>query len=270
MAEYDDENVFAKIIDGKEQCFKVFESRASLAFLDASPQAEGHTVVIPKVKGFTSVVSMPPHKAAAFLGDVQRVARAVKAATGASGINIFQANGEDAGQSVFHPHVHIVPRNTGDGLQCFPKPGSKLSTEAAEPVQGKITAALNPPKPLKKPKFGKVSSITPDATGVNLRLKVVEEATVVETKVGKFWEVLCGDASGTVVLSLREHQTGVATKGAVIDLRNAAAKMVNNHVRMAVDKWGKIAAADEDLDGTVEMATEKNISGTEYELVSGK
>merc|ERR1712032_1104483 len=117
MGEYDSDNIFAKILDGKEPCFKVFESRASLAFLDAFPVAEGHTVVMPRIKGHTDLMSMPPAKAAAFLSDVQRVARAVKAATGAAGVNIWHNSGSDAGQTVFHPHVHIVPRNAGDGLQ---------------------------------------------------------------------------------------------------------------------------------------------------------
>jgi len=271
MSEYDSDNIFAKIIDQKEPCFKVFESRTSLAFLDAFPVAEGHTVVVPKIKGHVDLVSMPPAKSVALLSDVQRVARAVKAATGATGVNIWQNSGADAGQTVFHPHVHIVPRKAGDGLQLgFPRAESKISSEAAGVVQGKIEAALNPPKPLKKAKFGKVSNIKPDSSGLNLKLKVVGEPEVVETRVGKFWEVLCGDPSGTIVVSLREHQKSIATKGAVLALRNAAAKMVNNHVRLAVDKWGKIEISDEGLDDAVEMANEKNVSATEYELVPGK
>lgn len=271
MSEYDSDNIFAKILDKKVPCFKVFESRASLAFLDAFPVVEGHTVVIPKIKGHTDLISMPPAKSADFFADVQKVARAVKAATGATGINIVSNSGADAGQTVFHPHVHIVPRKAGDGLQIgFPSAKDMISSEAAEPVQAKIQSALNPPKPLKKAKFGNVSSINPDSSGLNLKVKVVGEPTVVETKAGNFWEVLCGDPSGTVVVSLREQQKGVATKGAVIALRNAASKMVSNHVRLAVDKWGKIEASDEGLDGEVEMANEKNVSATEYEMVAGK
>lgn len=270
MSEYDSENIFAKILDKKEPCFKVFESRTSLAFLDAFPMVEGHTVVIPKLKGHTDLVSMPPAKSAAFLADVQRVARAVKAATGASGINLWQNNGADAGQTVFHPHVHIVPRKEGDNLFTAPAGAKeKLPAEAATPLVGQIEAALNPPKPLKKAKFGKVSNIAPDSSGLNLKLKVVGTPEVVETKAGKFWEVLCGDTSGSVVVSLREHQKDLATKDAVIALRNAGTKMVSNHVRLAVDKWGKIEACAEPMEGDVDMSEKKNVSGTEYELVVG-
>jgi histidine triad (HIT) family protein len=271
MAEYDSDNIFAKILDKKEPCFKVFESRTSLAFLDAFPITEGHTVVVPKIKGHTDLVSMPPAKSAAFLADVQRVARAVKLATGATGINIWQNNGADAGQTVFHPHVHILPRTANDGL--LPQPASSKETitaEVAGPMQTKIETALNPPKPLRRAKFGKVSNVDPDSTGLNLKLKVVGAVELVETKAGKFWEVKCGDPSGTVVVSLREHQKDVAKKDAVIQLRNAATRMVANHVRLAVDKWGKIEASDEGLDGEVDESKDKDVSATEYELVVGK
>jgi len=271
MAEYDSDNIFAQILDKKEPCFKVFESRTTLAFLDAFPVVEGHTIVVPKIKGHTDLVSMPPAKSFAFLSDVQRIAKAVKEATGATGINIWQNNGADAGQTVFHPHVHIIPRKAGDGL--FTPPASakaKISAEAAAPLQAQIEEALNPPKPLRKAKFGKLSSINPDSSGLNLKLKVMDDVELVETKAGKFWEVKCGDASGTVVVSLREHQKDVATKDAVIQFRNAATRMVSNHVRLAVDKWGKIEASDEGLDGEVDDSPEKNVSATEYELVVGK
>jgi len=216
------------------------------------------------------LVDMAPAKAAAFLGDVQRVARAVQRATGATGVNIFHNNGADAGQTVFHPHVHIVPRTAGDGLKLFPGNKGKISAEAAEPVQGKIVAVLNPPKKKKTAKFGQVGKVKPDSAGLNLKVKVVGECTEVSAKVGKFYEVLVGDDSGTVVLSLRAEQKECATKGATIELRNAAAKMVNGHVRLAVDKWGKVGPAEEPLEGDVDMDEKKNASATEYELVAGK
>merc|ERR1712087_721615 len=99
----------------------------------------------------------------------------------------------------------------------------------------------------------------------NLKVKVVGDVEEVQSKAGKFWEVLCGDASGTVVVSFREHQKDVVVKDAVIELRNAGAKMVSGHVRVAVDKWGKISTSEETMEEEVEMAKEKNISATEYE-----
>lgn len=270
-SEYDSENIFAKILDKKEPCFKVFDSRSTLAFLDKFPVTEGHTVVIPKLKGHQTMLSMPPARAAEFLSDVQKVAKAVKEATGATGVNLWQNNGADAGQTVMHPHFHIVPRKAGDNLFTYPASAKEaLTADAVAPLLSKIEEELNPKKPLKPAKFAKVARIRPDSTGLNLMLKVVGEPTVVETKAGKFWEVLCGDSSGTVVVSLREDQKDVAKKDSIIALRNAATKMVNGHVRMAVDKWGKVSATSEALEGEVDMADKLNKSSTEYELVVHK
>jgi len=266
---YDAENIFAKILDKKVPCFKVYESRTCLAFLDAFPMVPGHTLCIPKLKGHLDFMSMPPPKAAEFLSEVQKVARAVKEATGADAINLWSNNGEPSGQTVFHPHFHIVPRMKDDGVHKYPASAKEmLAADAATPMQAKIEEALNPKKPLRKARFAKVSGIRPDSMGMNLKLKVIGDATEVESKAGKFWEVLCGDGSGTVVVSLREHQKAVATKDAIIALRNAATKMVTGHVRLAVDKWGKVEACDEAMEEEVNTEEGKNVSATEYELVA--
>jgi len=268
-AEYDPENVFAKIIDGKTPCFKVFESKATLAFLDAFPMVEGHTLVVPKAKGSSSFLNMPPAKASEFLRDLQHVAKAVKEATGADGINIWQNDGEASGQAVFHPHFHIVPRKTGDGLCKYPPSAKEMITkEAATPILEKIDLALNPPKPLQKAKFMKSGSIRPDTKGANFRVQILEEPKAVEAKKGslEFWEVLCGDESGSFVLSMRSDQKDLVKNGKTFELRNGAAKMVAGHIRVCVDKWGKIAESEESVEGN--NAADKNISATEYELVN--
>lgn len=266
--EYDADNIFAKIVDGKAEAFKIFESKSALAFLDAFPMVEGHTLFVPKAKGYSSFLDMPPIKASEYLRDLQKVAKAVKEATGATGINIWQNNGADAGQVVFHPHFHIVPRKEGDNLHKYPPSGSKITEDAAQPIVKKIQTCLNPPRPLKKAKFGKISSIKPDSKGLNLHVKVLGTPTEVESKGGKFYEVLCGDASGTIILSLREDQKSVAGDGKTIDIRNGGVKMVKGHVRLAVDKWGKVDATDEDTEFEVEKAEAKNVSSVEYELVA--
>lgn len=265
MAEYDPENIFAKILDGKVPCFRVFENNTSLAYLDAFPMVEGHTLIIPKVKGCTSLLTMKPRDAAQFLGDVQRVAKAVQEATGASAINIWSNCGEAAGQTVFHPHVHIVPRKDGDGLHKYP-PSAKdmLSKDAADPLVAKMTAVLNPPQPKKKAVFGKVGKINPGSKGLNLKMKVLGDPA----EAGKFMEVLAGDDSGTVVLSLREEQSKGVTSGSTVTVQNGSVTMVKGHVRVVVDKWGKIEQSEEAFEG--EVNKDKNVSSTEYELVQGK
>lgn len=267
-ATYDSDNVFAKIIDGTVPSFKVFESRLTLAVLDAFPMVEGHVIVMPKLKGYASFIDMPPARATDFLADLHKVANAVKAATGATGVNIMQNNGEDAGQSVMHPHFHIIPRHKGDNLFQYPASSKEqLSAEAAGPLMAKLTAAMNPPKPLNKAKWDKVASVNPDSKGLNLLLKVVAPVTETETKAGKFFEAVCGDSSGTVIVSLRDTQKDLITEGATLALRNAAVKMVAGHIRLAVDKWGKIEASTEEME-EVNKAADKNMSNTEFELVS--
>lgn len=267
MAEYDPDNVFAKIIDGKTPCNKVFESKASIAMLDLFPMVEGHTLLIPKAKGYVEFVDMPPFKASEFLRDLQKVAAAVKKATGATGVNIWQNNGADAGQVVMHPHFHIVPRFADDKLHSYPQSGEKLSDEKAEPVLKKIQEALNPPKPLKKAKFDKVSSLNPDSKGLNLKVKVVEAPEKIDVKGKEFYEVLVGDESGTVVMSLRDNQKEMCTEGSVLAVRNAAVRMVQGHIRLLVDKWGKVEPLEGETMDEVLKDKDKNVSATEYELV---
>jgi histidine triad (HIT) family protein len=265
--EYDPENIFAKIIDGEVEVFKVFESTSALAYLDAFPMAAGHTLFIPKLKGYREFIDMPPGKASEFMRDLQAVAKAVKEATGASGINIWQNNGEDAGQTVMHPHFHIVPRTAADGLHKYPASATeKLTAEAAEPLMKKIDAVLNPPKPLKKAKFSLISTVNPESRGLNLKVKILDEPVEVESKGGKCFEVLCGDESGTVMLSLREAQKEIVAKGKSVDVRNGSVKMVKNHIRIVVDKWGKFDSSAEEV-AEVNETAEKNVSATEFELV---
>jgi diadenosine tetraphosphate (Ap4A) HIT family hydrolase len=262
MAEYDPENIFAKIIDGKIPSFKVFETKGSLAFLDAFPMAEGHVLVIPKAKGSTDLLTMSPKAVQLYMTDVQKVAKAVKEAFGVPAVKIWSNAGKEAGQTVFHPHFHIAPRKADDGFSFTPAK-EMITKEAAEPLVEKIKAALNPPTPLKKPKFGQVSKMNPSSKGLNLKLKLVGD--VAATEGGKFFEALAGDSSGTVLLSLTEAQKAGLATGTTVIVQNAAVKMVKGHIRVAVDKWGKIETTTEELEG--EVNKEKNMSETEYELV---
>jgi len=113
---YDRNNVFAKILRGEIPSHKVYEDAQTLAFMDVMPQADGHTLVIPKVEA-ESMLDVPPEALAATIVTTQRVARAVKAAFAAPGILVAQLNGSAAGQSVFHVHFHIVPRRAGLDLK---------------------------------------------------------------------------------------------------------------------------------------------------------
>jgi len=113
---YDTNNVFARILRGEIPAHTVYEDDRTLAFMDVMPQAEGHTLVIPKVAA-ESLFDLPQDALTATIVTTQRVARAVKKAFDAPGIMIAQLNGSDAGQSVFHIHFHVIPRKGGINLR---------------------------------------------------------------------------------------------------------------------------------------------------------
>lgn len=114
---YDPGNIFAKILRGEAPCFKVHEDEVALAFLDVFPQAEGHTLVIPKHPA-RNVLELPPALLGPWMERVQTVARGVRAALRPDGIILTQFNGAPAGQTVFHLHMHVIPRIEGRALKA--------------------------------------------------------------------------------------------------------------------------------------------------------
>lgn len=108
--------IFCKIVAGAIPCFKLHEDEHTIAFMDINPGNEGHALAIPKTH-HPDVYAMPP----ALLGQVsqtaQRVAVAIKKTLEPDGLNLVQANGKGAEQSVFHFHLHILPRRIGDELK---------------------------------------------------------------------------------------------------------------------------------------------------------
>ena len=136
---YDRNNVFAKILRGEIPAHKVYEDAQTLAFMDVMPQADGHTLVIPKVEA-ESLFDVPPEALAATIVTTQRVAKAVKAAFAAPGVLVAQLNGSAAGQSVFHIHFHIVPRRAGLDLKLHAREMADPAVLAAHAER--IRAAL--------------------------------------------------------------------------------------------------------------------------------
>jgi histidine triad (HIT) family protein len=113
---YDSNNVFARILRGEIPSTKVYEDDKTLAFMDVMPQADGHTLVIPK-EAAEDIFDLSPQGAAALIATTQKVAKAVKKALGAPGLTLIQFNGAPAGQTVFHVHFHIIPRSAGAELR---------------------------------------------------------------------------------------------------------------------------------------------------------
>lgn len=146
-----DDCIFCKIIAGDIPSTKVYEDDDVLAFMDISPAATGHTLLIPK-QHVPYIWNASPEVAGRVGAMLPRLAGAVKTAVNADALNVFNLNGTAAGQTVFHIHFHIIPRHNDDGLlsmnsdgdggivfQLKPQPASR---EALEETAEKIRKAL--------------------------------------------------------------------------------------------------------------------------------
>jgi histidine triad (HIT) family protein len=108
------ECVFCAIGAHRSPAEVVYEDAETIAFLDIQPVMEGHCLIVPKAHA-RNVFDISPESAASTMLAATRVAKAVQAVTGADGMNIWQSSEEVAGQTVFHFHIHVVPRHHGDG-----------------------------------------------------------------------------------------------------------------------------------------------------------
>jgi histidine triad (HIT) family protein len=115
VTDYDDSNIFAKILRGEIPSIRVFEDETVLVMMDIFPQSKGHTLVIPKAAS-RNLLDADPAAVSAAAAYLPRLARAVKAATGADGVRLVQFNEAPAGQSVFHLHFHLIPVYEGVAL----------------------------------------------------------------------------------------------------------------------------------------------------------
>lgn len=105
---YDDQNIFARILRGELPAIKVYEDDHVLAFMDIMPQADGHTLIIPKTPAVT-LLDLDPEIAAYTIKIVQKIAQAIETALDAQGIVLMQLSGAAAGQTVPHVHFHLIP-----------------------------------------------------------------------------------------------------------------------------------------------------------------
>ena len=114
--EYDPQNIFAQIIRGEAPCYKLYEDDEVLAFLDLFPQSLGHTLVIPKRTAARNILEIDADSLGKVMQVTQRLTRVLVDELQPDGVQVAQFNGAPAGQTVFHIHMHIVPRFAGQGL----------------------------------------------------------------------------------------------------------------------------------------------------------
>jgi histidine triad (HIT) family protein len=138
---YDDNNLFAKILRGEIPAVKVYEDDAVLAFMDIFPQARGHVLVIPKGVKARNFLELPEDKVAALTTAVHRLTKATVKALKPDGVTVTQFNGEDAGQTIYHLHFHIIPRYAGVRLAGHAH-NTRADIAELEKIAKEIAAAL--------------------------------------------------------------------------------------------------------------------------------
>lgn len=134
------DDLYLKIIAKEIPSSCVYEDAETIAFLDINPCTKGHTLVVPK-KFTRNLMTMTGAEFGYLMETVHRVAHAVIRATNADGVNLIMNNEAAAGQEVFHAHVHIIPRHTGDSV--FTPPTYETYADGEKTLYAeKIKAAL--------------------------------------------------------------------------------------------------------------------------------
>ncbi|MFZ4648177.1 MAG: HIT family protein [Patescibacteria group bacterium] len=110
--------IFCKIIRGEAEAKKVYEDESVLAFFTHGPVSKGHTLVIPK-EHCENILDISSESLARVMEVTRELAGKMKVEMNATGVNVLHAAGADAQQSVFHFHLHIVPRYPNDGLDLW-------------------------------------------------------------------------------------------------------------------------------------------------------
>lgn len=138
--DYDNQNIFAKIIRGEIPCYKLYEDDDVLAFLDVFPQSFGHTLVIPKRAAARNILEIDADSLTKVITVVQMLTKALVAELEPAGVQVAQFNGAPAGQTVFHLHMHIVPRFEGEALAVHA--GGQAEPETLAALQARIVARM--------------------------------------------------------------------------------------------------------------------------------
>lgn len=137
---YDPQNIFAQIIRGDASCYRLYEDDDVLAFLDLFPQSFGHALVIPKRSAACNILDVDSEALCKVMAVVQKLTRVIVDELQPDGVQIAQFNGAPAGQTVFHIHVHIVPRYAGEGLGIHA--AGKAEPAELEKLQARLVEAI--------------------------------------------------------------------------------------------------------------------------------
>ena len=141
-AAYDPDNIFARILRGEIPSVKIWEDDHVLAFMDVFPQSEGHVLLISKTSTARTLLEVEADTLARLTEATRRTARAVDRALNPEGFQIMQMNGDAGGQTVFHLHVHIIPRWADRPMKGHGH-APMADTETLRGLADRIAAALD-------------------------------------------------------------------------------------------------------------------------------
>lgn len=127
--------IFCKIINKEIPSYRIYEDEFSYAFLDISNDANGHILVIPKTH-CENILDCPKDCLLHLIETVQKISQHLVDKCGFDGVNILNANGQAAEQSVFHLHIHLLPRSNKDNLKVFPS--LEKNKESLEEIAKKL------------------------------------------------------------------------------------------------------------------------------------
>ncbi len=128
--------IFCKMVSGEISCFELYNDNVVKAFLDINPVSDGHLLVVPK-KHYENIFVIPNEILAKINQVCKKMALLCKEKLEATGVNILNASGKSAQQSVFHLHFHVVPRYDNDGLDLWFHGKSKSLAEVKD-IQQKL------------------------------------------------------------------------------------------------------------------------------------
>lgn len=133
--------IFCDIVGGEIDAYTIFENDHALAFLDANPLVDGHTVVVPK-KHVERFSDMPREVIGGTFSAVRDVNKAILAGLDADGANVGLNDGEAAGQAIPHTHIHVIPRYSGDGGGSLHSIVSGEASEELKKVAERLKSAI--------------------------------------------------------------------------------------------------------------------------------
>lgn len=135
-----DDCIFCKLANGDIPTNSLYEDEIVKVIFDANPASKGHVLILPK-NHFNDIYDMDDETAAHVFKVAVKIAKAYKSALEYDGLNIVQNNGESAGQTVFHFHMHIIPRYRKDTVHVAWEPGT-IGDETVKEIKDKVTPYL--------------------------------------------------------------------------------------------------------------------------------